>query len=404
MVNCIFCDLPLTRAARTKEHVLPMWLLKATGDPNREIRIGADLLTGKEWKRPASTFEFPACHKCNQRYGKGLESQAHKIILAIQAGKSISIANGYRLLDWLDKVRVGLWRGFQMLHHERDFTPRFTINTRLARKDRVAILAVDPKDKTKRLNFGGTDNNLFRLSQCGIFLRINNIRILSLSADFLLTRETGLPHGDNPFLVEGKPGMVGNDLVIGNYALSQDWGNLSALRGTILAQPIIDIRLHNPATALNLYTNSRVMTHSKDSFRANGIEQFLRIIPLQLITNSKGKFRYHANKRERIKVGAAGEDDDAAFMRVLYALMLQRGLRNFPLQIRLASGKRVDWYKGWQTSMDCMFQLRSRLEALGIILPDTAILVDEIQRMDRILEESYAQAEGTLVAEAPLIG
>lgn len=404
MANCIFCDLPLTSSARTKEHVLPMWLLKATGDPNREIRIGADLLTGKEWRRPASTFEFPACHKCNQRYGKGLEAQAHKIILAIQAGKSISVANSYRLLDWLDKVRVGLWRGFQMLHHERDFTPRFAINTRLAHKDRVAIVAVDLTDKTRCLTFGGTDNNLFRLSQCGMFLRINNIRILSLSADFLVTRETGLPHGDNPFLVAGKPGMVGNDLVIGDYVLSQDWGNLSALGGTILAQPIIDTRLGDPARTPNLYTNSRVMAHTKDSFRASGIGQFLRIIPLQLITNSKGKIHYHANKRERIKLDAAGEYDDAAFMRALYALMLQRGLRNFPLKIRLADGKRVDWYKGWQISLDCMFQLRSRLETLGVELPDTAILVEQIQRMDRILEESYAQAEGTLVPEAPLIG
>jgi hypothetical protein len=237
-----------------------------------------------------------------------------------------------------------------------------------------------------------------------MFLRINNIRILSLSADFLLTRETGLPHGDAPFLVAGKPGMVGSNLVIGNYALSQDWGNLSALGGTILAQPIIDIRLGDPAKALNLYTNSRVMAHTKDSFRANSIEQFLRIIPLRLITNSKGKFRYHANKRERIKVGAAGENDDATFMRVLYALMLQRGLRNFPLKIRLADGRCVDWYKGWQTSLDCMFQLRARLETLGVELPDTSILVEEIQRMDRILEENYAQAEGTLVAETPLIG
>ena len=53
--------------------------------------------------------------------------------------------------------------------------------------------------------------------------------------------------------------------------------------------------------------------------------------------------------------------------------------------------------------MDCMFQLRCRLEALGVILPDTPILVEEIQRMDRILEEDYAQAEGTFVVEAPLI-
>lgn len=226
-----------------------MWLLKATGDPNREIRIGADLLTGKEWRRPASTFEFPACHKCNQRYGKGLEAQAHKIILAIQAGKSISVANSYRLLDWLDKVRVGLWRGFQMLHHERDFTPRFAINTRLAHKDRVAIVAVDLADKTRRLTFGGTDNNLFRLSQCGMFLRINNIRILSLSADFLLTRETGLPHGDNPFLIAGMPGMV----VTAQCDLGAAWMRRKADHTEYLSVQLDDPAFPRPISAALFY-------------------------------------------------------------------------------------------------------------------------------------------------------
>ena len=87
-----------------------------------------------------------------------------------------------------------------MLQKEKDFTPRFSIDTRLGRKERVAVIAVDPDDNTLQLNFGGTDNNLFRLSQCAIYLRINSIRIISISADFLLTRETGLPHAQDRYI------------------------------------------------------------------------------------------------------------------------------------------------------------------------------------------------------------
>lgn len=401
---CVFCGAALAKPDRTKEHILPMWLLRMTGDPNRQFRLGTDLRTAEEWIRPASSITFPACDSCNQKYGKGLEAQAHKIIRAIQDGKSISVANAYRLLDWLDKVRVGLWLGLLTLQKEGDFAPKFSIDSRRGRKDRIAIIAVDPDDNSQRLNFGGTDNNLFRLSQCGLYLRINNIRILSISADFLLTRETGLPHGEGQYLVEGRPGFVGAEIVLGNYKLSQDWSNFTRLGGTVLAQPIIDARAFDAAWALNLYTNSRVMKHVKDSFRANGIDQFLRIIPMQLISNVSGKFAYHWNKRQKIRVAAKSDSDDAAFMRVLYALMVDRALRNFPKEIRLADGRKIAWFVGYQKSLDCMWQLRRRLNELGIEFPDTNILVDEIQRFDRILEEQFAAAEGTLVDERPLIG
>ncbi len=401
---CVFCGAVLAKSKRTKEHVLPMWLLRMTGDPNREFRLGSDLRTGKEWIRAASSITFPACGPCNEKYGKSLEAQANKTVRAIQDGKSISVSNAYRLLDWLDKIRIGLWLGLLILQNEGDIRPKFSIDTRRGRKDRIAIIAVDPDDRAQRLTFGGTDNSLFRQTQCGLYLRINNIRILSISADFLLTQETGLPHGDNQYLVEGRPGFVGSELVPGNYALSQDWCAFTRLGGTILAQPIIDARASDPAWAINLYANSRVMQHTKDRFRASGIEQFLRIIPLQLISNVTGEFAYHANKRQRFKLRAKSQNDDVAFMRTLYALMLDRVLRNFPTEIKLANGKKVMWFTGHQLALDCMWQLRERLRFLGVCFPDTDELIDEMQRIDRILEEKLASAAGTLILEPPLIG
>lgn len=290
-----------------------------------------------------------------------------------------------------------------MLQKEGDIRPKFSIDSRRGRKDRIAIIAVDPTDKTKRLTFGGTDNNLFRLTQCGLYLRINNIRILSISADYLLTKETGLPHGEDQYLIEGRPGYVGSQIVPGSYALSQDWGMLTRVGGAVLAQPVIDARAFDPAWALNYYMNSRVIEHTKDLFRASGIEQFLRIIPLQLVTNVSGKFGYHPNKRERIKITSASRGDDSTFLHLLYVIMVDRVLRNFPREIRLADGNKVFWFTGYQLTLDCTWQLRERLRALGFEFPDTGELVDEIQRIDRILEEQYAAAVGALVPDAPLI-
>jgi hypothetical protein len=275
--KCVFCGAPLVKAARTKEHILPIWLLKMTGDLDRQFRVGSDLQTGEEWIRPASSLIFPACASCNQKYGRRLEKQAALIINAIQDGRPITVSNAYRLLDWLDKVRIGLWLGTLMLQKEKDFTPRFNIDTRLGRKDRVAVIAVDPDDNTLRLNFGGTDNNLFRFSQCAIYLRINNIRIISISADFLLTRETGLPHAQDRYLLAGMPpGFIGYNLVPGSYTLSQDWGAFTRLGGVVLAQPIIDTRFGDRNQSLNLYVNSRVLKHTKNSIRMRGIGQSRR--------------------------------------------------------------------------------------------------------------------------------
>jgi hypothetical protein len=89
-------------------------------------------------------------------------------------------------------VRVGLWLGYNMLHKE-EFAPKFRIDQRIGIKDRVAIVSVDPDDRTKGFGLGGMDNQIFRTSQAGMYLKINSIRILSLSFDGLVSRYAGTP-------------------------------------------------------------------------------------------------------------------------------------------------------------------------------------------------------------------
>ncbi|RZK38276.1 MAG: hypothetical protein EOO61_08105, partial [Hymenobacter sp.] len=79
---CVFCgNLP---EEKTKEHIIPKWLLELTGDPNRKGVIGGLLsgvgLNGQPSERPLSTFHFPACRACNEEFGK-LEGRAKAAML-----------------------------------------------------------------------------------------------------------------------------------------------------------------------------------------------------------------------------------------------------------------------------------------------------------------------------------
>jgi hypothetical protein len=45
---------------------------------------------------------------------------------------------------------------------------KFRIDQQLGKKDRIAIISVDPHDDSKGFGFGGIDNNIFRTSQAGV--------------------------------------------------------------------------------------------------------------------------------------------------------------------------------------------------------------------------------------------
>jgi hypothetical protein len=204
MPLCIFCGTDVRKSGRSKEHILPMWLLKATGDPHRKIRIEFDPDGGADVIRPASTFHFPACEECNWSYGTTLETQAKLAMETLFRGGALRVSQCYRLLDWLDKVRIGLWLGYHMLHKEV-FEPKFHIDSRLGKKDRIAIVSVDPNDTFKGFSIGGCDNNVFRTSQACVYLRINNVRILSLSSDSLISALAGAPYIEEMLAMADNP-------------------------------------------------------------------------------------------------------------------------------------------------------------------------------------------------------
>jgi len=110
------------------------------------------------------------------------------------------------LLDWLDKVRVGLWLGYRYLQ-QNPHPPNFTINSRFGTKDRM--VAVYPlADHQRGLNTWGPESQLFQIKPSVFSLRINNILLLNASWDYMCAARCGYPYPRKVTLVRGHSGMI----------------------------------------------------------------------------------------------------------------------------------------------------------------------------------------------------
>jgi hypothetical protein len=305
--NCVFCGTAVGKAARSREYIIPMWLLRATGDPHRKIKIDSDPVTGADIVRPASTFHFPACEKCNETYGRKLETQAKRAVEALFAGRSLAVSQCYWLLDWLDKVRVGLWLGYNMLHKE-EFAPKFRIDQRIGIKDRIAIISVDPNDATKGFGFGGLDNQIFRTSQAGMFFRINNIRILSLSFDGLISRFAGMPFPEKMLALSDDPDRLMAIMGRTDYKIKQNWKEFQIPGATVIAQASFWFWNCADDKSFDLWINENTIPRFKKVPRLRKAADLNQFVQTLLISNATGDFQYHRNSRQRLPKDSVGPD------------------------------------------------------------------------------------------------
>lgn len=191
---CVFCGGP--PVARSREHVLPQWLIRLTGDPNRTVGLG------RNWSHPQlqerrfalSRFTFPACGECNQQFSS-LEAAAKQVMSKLQELAPLTDLDWDTFLDWLDKVRTGLWLGQRMLNRNHaGITPLFHIQQRVARKDRFVIVYRLQPDDCTGLSWIGTDDPIFHRQPSVFGLGANRLLFLSVSFDFLFSRRFGFPY------------------------------------------------------------------------------------------------------------------------------------------------------------------------------------------------------------------
>jgi len=192
---CIFCG--NKPQSKTREHVIPKWLMYVCGDPSKTYNLGfkKDKFLNNEYdvhRFAFKEFVFPACDECNTKYSR-LENSVKPIIEKLFSTDSISSNEFIAFLDWMDKVRIGLWLGYYYLDKNwLGIEPKFHVNSRIRAHDRMISIMLLNADN-EELSYRGCDMPSFHYTPSVFSIIINNIVIINMSSPFLLARRLGFP-------------------------------------------------------------------------------------------------------------------------------------------------------------------------------------------------------------------
>lgn len=184
---CIFCgNKPQNK---NKEHVIPQWLSKHTDRFHTICEMSETTTTAKI---PFCALTFPACTACNEKFGK-LEAAVKPILLDLMESKPLNAEQISLLMDWFDKIRVGLWLSELTLSKQVDkINPKFHIADRMGQKDRMLII-----DKFKNIGeglaFAGTNSPVFIEAPSVFALVVNDFVFINASEYGLVSNKLGFP-------------------------------------------------------------------------------------------------------------------------------------------------------------------------------------------------------------------
>jgi hypothetical protein len=234
---CVFCGQKPEH--KNNEHIIPIWLIELTGNPNR-IGVFGD----KEYMKPESgkrafsfdSLRFPSCKSCNTKYSE-LEAYVKPIVQSIITANPISAPEFNLLLDWFDKIRVGLWLGYMYLDkNPMGITPSFHIDQRIRASDRMLVIFKGEGDE-RGLRFAGCNEPSFCYTPSCFVMTINNYCFMNISIFGLLARRIGFPYISEPF--QREDGHIEGKWVTGrNRIMKPILKKRFSIQGTELYQPI----------------------------------------------------------------------------------------------------------------------------------------------------------------------
>lgn len=190
--RCIFCG--KSPSEKNREHVIPRWLIELTGDPKRIWHLGVKFNDPIKPARrfAADQFQFPACEACNSRYSD-LEGRSKASMTKLLNEQTLDATEWDDLLDWFDKVRIGLFIGNMMLNKDLPVpNPKFFIDQRIGAKDRCVLVYPNKADFVGLQFIGASDPVFFHLPTSFILV-VNHLIFVNLSSDFLLASRMGFP-------------------------------------------------------------------------------------------------------------------------------------------------------------------------------------------------------------------
>ncbi|WP_421898115.1 hypothetical protein [Marinoscillum sp.] len=148
-------------------------------------------------------------------------------------------------LDWLDKVRIGLWLGFMYL--EKGFypiVPKFHIKKRIGQKDR-SLVVYEFTTPDKGVQFSGVNIPCFAYNPSCFALSINNYLFLNTSHDFLYSRSLGFPY-PNKVSIDESSGAYMIELEEGLHKVRNNLSRIPFISGgTEIYQPLIQEEVKN---------------------------------------------------------------------------------------------------------------------------------------------------------------
>jgi hypothetical protein len=228
-----------------------------------------------------------------------------------------------------------------------------------------------------------------------MYLRINNIRIISASFDFIVAAFAGLPRAKE-WLMRAEDGEHVARLMDGDSTLRQNSKPSTMLGAVVIAQPIINLSRAVPELT-NMYLNGEAISRLIAVPKASELKGLFNACQMHLISNADGTFRYYPRKTERIRFHVARQNSDVAFMHALYSTLLLSVVQMRP---RLAMGANGETWGSPLCAYLLVQQLLHivmRLEHLGIYdLMFKEELIDKIHQVSRFREEMEAHAHGTL--------
>jgi hypothetical protein len=145
---------------------------------------------------PVDSFVSPACDACNNKFSL-LEDRAERIMVGLLAGEQLRGWDLSLILDWFDKIRIGIWLTLLALNpNVIRVDPKFRIMQRLGQHDRALLIGTLSPPGQQLLTLC-TETPAFLLAPCALGLIVNQLLFINVSREFLFSRRLGFPYPDS---------------------------------------------------------------------------------------------------------------------------------------------------------------------------------------------------------------
>jgi hypothetical protein len=239
----------------------------------------------------------------------------------------------------------------------------------------------------------------------GMFLRINNVRILSISFDGVISRFAGMPYPEE--LLVPTAGGLDHLAIVGcdGYHLREDWEEFAMSGATVIAQASFWLGNCKDKEQARLYINRETVPRFRKVPKISKAGHLNQFVQTHLISNSTGAFQYHGNKRQHLKFGRAQDSTDFNFVRTLYMLLARHVMPLNPTRVIDPDGTKRGVLVLGMLWLEKAVQIMLRLRQMGLSDERSlGVMIDELQKAYRLREESVADLLGTCVPDTPWVG